>query len=1099
MIQCRPLLVTSKSGGPSHFSQLLQASGVYKEGDKAPATKVSTPTKAQPAVFPQAEADSALQKEVSALAALEKDAERTSSRPQAEEAKEREEPSFGFMPRNLPSSPGYPTIPYPSPSLLGFPGIESFFTNYRKTVQWQDAAGRKKRNAEPSRLGHGHVLPPPHDLPPVQELPLFPPLGSNLHIDHTGHISQASPHVPGPIHHQPLHLATPAPHGGHHVTISTPTHHISHGVLDHGSHHAVHKEHHQVHGQVDHHGHTTHLEPLHHVAPHPAPILIEPKGHLGHHTPHHPQPIHGGYPKPAHGGSLEEIFGIGSGYSPAPHPHTPAPYHPTPEPYHHTPAYHPTPEPYHHTPEPYHPTPEPYHPTPEPYHPPVYSPDYSHPSGDYVSPKAKMIGHPFSMEHVFKLSMPHYYMEKYPHMAHMMHHEHHDPHHGHHALHKDPHHEHHDPHHGHHDPHHAHHDPHHDVHHAPVLLDSYKEPAPVYHPPKVYDHKTSGYPKPKHGASLEEIFGVHTRYAPAVVKPVYHAPEPHSMMSLHPPALKYAEPKPEYHSPKPEYHAPKPDYHAPKPEYHPPKPEYHAPKPEYHPPKPEYHSLKPEYHAPKPEYHAPKPEYHAPKPEYHAPKPEYHPPKPEYHPPKPEYHPPHHDGHGYPPPHNGGSLEAIFGLGHHGHHEHPHHVPDYHPTTYKPKMPDYVNKEYKSLPQDPGYVLHYLPYEDYEPVHPESVAHPPPVPHHPGAAHILVPGTHPLPAQVRSLGPLRGARVKRSPVDTGQSITPASHNIILDTDIHTNRIASDSDYNDFSMFTLLDAINKKGGRKNCLRQNSGKNSMKGCLNIKSNLLSPLPQYNFSSSDGKRLSQKGQTARTTAAPFLYTQPGSLPTTPSWRFPSQGTTNGSTPAWLGASTTPATNVYFNQPRLTTPAPTGASGQYEILTNPLFNISSNTSISSRSGSFIAPKLKPSFADILAMMKDDLMRQIKAKEGELERERLMQEIKLKETELQGLLQGTARSPLKNDKARIASERVDVDPSAGIWRIQSQVLGGKEIPEGEWILPGTQLIRDNAFHSYSLYKKITGRVCVDCRVNAGWSSWIQDLQDKCIIVFLVN
>ena len=104
--------------------------------------------------------------------------------------------------------------------------------------------------------------------------------------------------------------------------------------------------------------------------------------------------------------------------------------------------------------------------------------------------------------------------------------------------------------------------------------------------------------------------------------------------------------------------------------------------------------------------------------------------------------------------------------------------------------------------------------------------------------------------------------------------------------------------------------------------------------------------------------------------------------------------------------------------------------------------------------------------------MRQIKAKEGELERERLMQEIRLKETELQGLLQGTARSPLKNDEARIASERADVDPSAGIWRIQSQVLGGKEIPEGEWILPGTQLIRDSAFHSYSLYST-TGRVCV--------------------------
>ena len=79
--------------------------------------------------------------------------------------------------------------------------------------------------------------------------------------------------------------------------------------------------------------------------------------------------------------------------------------------------------------------------------------------------------------------------------------------------------------------------------------------------------------------------------------------------------------------------------------------------------------------------------------------------------------------------------------------------------------------------------------------------------------------------------------------------------------------------------------------------------------------------------------------------------------------------------------------------------------------------------------------------MMKEDLMRQIKAKESELERERLMQEIKVKESELQELLVGV--------------ERTD-PPPPGTWRIQSQVLDGKEIPEGEWILPGTQIIRNH-------------------------------------------
>merc|ERR1740131_723810 len=103
---------------------------------------------------------------------------------------------------------------------------------------------KRDASAEASRLDHVSVLPPPHDLPPAVHLPLFPPLG-------------------GPPPHP-----TPLPHSGHHVTISTPTHHVSHGVTDHGTHQAVHKEHHQVHG---HHGH--HAAPIvhHHMLDHHAP------------------------------------------------------------------------------------------------------------------------------------------------------------------------------------------------------------------------------------------------------------------------------------------------------------------------------------------------------------------------------------------------------------------------------------------------------------------------------------------------------------------------------------------------------------------------------------------------------------------------------------------------------------------------------------------------------------------------------------------------------------------------------------------------------------------------------------------------------------
>ena len=74
-----------------------------------------------------------------------------------------------------------------------------------------------------------------------------------------------------------------------------------------------------------------------------------------------------GYPKPAYGGSLEDIFGVKHGYyTPKPAYHPPKPAYESPKP-----AYH--------------------EPNPE-YHAPVtpYVPHYSYPTGDYVPPLAKM-------------------------------------------------------------------------------------------------------------------------------------------------------------------------------------------------------------------------------------------------------------------------------------------------------------------------------------------------------------------------------------------------------------------------------------------------------------------------------------------------------------------------------------------------------------------------------------------------------------------------------------------------------------------------------------------------------------------------------------
>ena len=56
---------------------------------------------------------------------------------------------------------------------------------------------------------------------------------------------------------------------------------------------------------------------------------------------------------------------------------------------------------------------------------------------------------------------------------------------------------------------------------------------------------------------------------------------------------------------------------------------------------------------------------------------------------------------------------------------------------YKAKHPH--SKGLRPLHSDPGYVLHYRPYDSYKTVHEKSIAHPPPVSHHPEAAHMLLP------------------------------------------------------------------------------------------------------------------------------------------------------------------------------------------------------------------------------------------------------------------------------------------------------------------------------------------------------------------------
>ena len=60
------------------------------------------------------------------------------------------------------------------------------------------------------------------------------------------------------------------------------------------------------------------------------------------------------------------------------------------------------------------------------------------------------------------------------------------------------------------------------------------------------------------------------------------------------------------------------------------------------------------------------------------------------------------------------------------------------------------------------------------------------------------------------------------------------------------------------------------------------------------------------------------------------------------------------------------------------------------------------------------------------------------MSKQELLKQIKLRETELQQLLKGVNKKEFKT-------------PSGGKWKIKSQVLAGKAVPKGEWIIPPTK------------------------------------------------
>lgn len=126
--------------------------------------------------------------------------------------------------------------------------------------------------------------------------------------------------------------------------------------------------------------------------------------------------------------------------------------------------------------------------------------------------------------------------------------------------------------------------------------------------------------------------------------------------------------------------------------------------------------------------------------------------------PEPVYHDPATH---YISPAHGGTLEDVFGIASKYHTPHPvapaykpaaptpayHPEPEYHPAEVK-HMPGYQNHYDHN-----SYSLHYMPYQDYEPVHPESIAIKSRVPSIPGAAHFLTRAPHPHLGSIQSHHP----------------------------------------------------------------------------------------------------------------------------------------------------------------------------------------------------------------------------------------------------------------------------------------------------------------------------------------------------------
>ena len=350
-----------------------------------------------------------------------------------------------------------------------------------------------------------------HGLPVHDAVPGHAPVHARGH---------APVHAPVPVHHQPVAAAHhPMPHNNHHVRIATNDHHVSHGTATIGHHTTVVKEHHQVH-----HPHQPHHPVVHKPRPHTHAALKTFKG----------------YPPPQHGGgTLEDIFGLQGGKYAAPTPvYHPAPapaYHP--EPAYKEPAYHPEPayrEPAYH-PEPAYKEPEPaYHPPPSPgYKEPLVA--AHHPEPNYHAPDHPMKGHPFSMEMVFGLPMHGYYMKKYRHML------------PHAPKHPEP----------------AYHAPPTPAYKEPAYHPepAYKEPAyhpepaykePVYHPEPAYKeplyHPEPAYKEPAYHPE------------PAYKEPAYH-PEPAYKEPAYHPEPKY-KPAPLVHPKDPSTHYLPPGHHG---------------------------------------------------------------------------------------------------------------------------------------------------------------------------------------------------------------------------------------------------------------------------------------------------------------------------------------------------------------------------------------------------------------------------------------------------------------------------------------------------------------------------------------------------------